>query len=768
MTNQDEKLLYDRSQDIDWFKLRMIFRKSLPWILCILITTNLTAYLYLRWTKPLFVSESNLKLDIKSDTGILGLDAIDDEQSLTSISGEVELIKSRMFSDRVINTLNLGISYYSVGKILNDERYVFSPFTIDVIEGEIYDTPVYVNFQNDGRFTASLKKDNNETLKHFSPGDTVIVSGLQFSLVLQKELTPEIRNTPFYFIINSYDKLIEYLENNLTVEPVNLNAKTIKVSFKDYNPHKAKDLVNAIDTIYLNYSKEEKQRANHQKISFVDEQLQSTEDRLSQIEEYLESDSVGVQSITLETELSELNSRIRGLNVQISQLENENKELSFLLNRLNSRDTAWLPESIDNESLRNSLSQYNTEILKLKELQRIYNDRTQIVQSQKNLVSLQKQNLTQTLDLIIEKKQRLQSQLIFEKQNLIEKLKSLPSKSNEFNKTSRYYKMYEDVYLSLMQSKTQFQIAQAGITTDFKILSQASMPMEPVSPQKMIIYGLGMISGFLFSVFFVGVRYILHNLIISVDEIEANTKLPVIGSVPFYASERLKHSKLLVGEKPRSAISEALRAARTNLEFFLHNKESQILAVTSTVSGEGKTFFSVNFGGIISLSTKKVIIVDLDMRRPRVHQALGIENPNSGVSTILIGKHQIEDCIQITPMTNLHFMSAGPPPPNPSELLLKPAFDKLLSDLSERYDVVILDTPPVGLVTDGILALKKSDLQIYVLRSEFSKLHYMETLMRLNKLHKFKNLTVLLNSIQVSRQGYGYGEGYYQSETVNG
>ena len=200
------------------------------------------------------------------------------------------------------------------------------------------------------------------------------------------------------------------------------------------------------------------------------------------------------------------------------------------------------------------------------------------------------------------------------------------------------------------------------------------------------------------------------------------------------------------------------------MEFFIPEKKNQILAVTSTVSGEGKTFFSVNFGGIISLSSKKVIVVDLDMRRPRVHQALGIKNPSGGVSTILIGKHTVEECIHDTSMTNLHFLSAGPPPPNPSELLLKPSFDELLKNLASKYDVIILDTPPVGLVTDGILALKKSDLQIYVIRADFSKLHYLETLMRLNKLHKFDNLTVLLNSIQTARQGYGYGEGYYQSD----
>lgn len=765
MIHQEEKLLYDKSQEIDWLKLRMILQKSLIWMLLIIFTTNSTAYLYLRWTKPVFVSESNLKLDIKSEAGILGFDAIDEEQSLGTISGEIELIKSRMFSERVIKSLDLGVSYYSVGKILNDERYKFSPFRINVInmDPNLFDTPLYVEFQENGDFSVSLSIESLADKMVFSSIDTIRVSNLEFTLNIIKPLNRETLETKFFFLVNSYQKLITYLETNLFVEPVNLSAKTIKVSFRDHNPYKAMDLVNSIDTLYLNYSKEEKQRANFQKIKFVDQQLLATDEKLSQIEDYLESETLGLQGFSLDNESSEVISRLKEVKSELIAIHKQHQESYSLVAGLDNGDSVWIPKfmAIHPEIIQ-EITDFKNSKLKLSKLRKTFSENTRIVLEEKELAEMRKRNLVLSLDKLIGSQEILLGELTMERNSLSKKLTSIPQRKNDFNKTNRYYTMYEDFYLSLMQNKTQFQIAQAGITTDFKILSQASIPASPVSPRKTIIFGIGFMSGFLICFFYIGIRYVLHNRITSIEQIESKTKLPVLGSIPFYHSEKLKASKLLVGKHPRSAISESLRGIRTNLEFFLPSKKNKILAVTSTVSGEGKTFFSVNLAGIISLSSKKVIVVDLDMRRPRVHQAFGIECPKEGVSSILIGKNSLEECIHITSMHKLHFLSAGPPPPNPSELLLKPEFDELLKKLSMLYDVIILDTPPVGLVTDGILALKKADLPIYVLRSDFSKTHYLETLMRLNKIHKFSNLTVLLNSIKMSSQGYGYGygEGY--------
>ena len=189
-----------------------------------------------------------------------------------------------------------------------------------------------------------------------------------------------------------------------------------------------------------------------------------------------------------------------------------------------------------------------------------------------------------------------------------------------------------------------------------------------------------------------------------------------------------------------------------------------IIAVTSTVGGEGKTFIAANLGGIISLLNNKVILVDLDMRKPRFHEVFDDTDTSKGLSTILIKKYEVEDCIQKTDLDNLDYIPAGPVPPNPSELILGGQFERLMKYLESKYDVIIIDTPPVGLVTDGIHALKIATIPIYVVRADFSRKSYLKNIERLIKVHKLKNLSLLLNSLRKSPSGsYGYGYGYGQN-----
>jgi capsular exopolysaccharide synthesis family protein len=199
------------------------------------------------------------------------------------------------------------------------------------------------------------------------------------------------------------------------------------------------------------------------------------------------------------------------------------------------------------------------------------------------------------------------------------------------------------------------------------------------------------------------------------------------------------------------------------MEFLMPSKKKKrIITVTSTVSGEGKTFVSLNLAGVIALSDTKVVILDLDMRKPKIHMAFDEEN-HAGISTILIGKHKLQDCIRRTTISTLDYIGAGPTPPNPSELILRPELDVLLKELHLYYDVIVIDTPPVGLVTDGILVMKKADLPIYVVRADYSKRYFVKNVNKLVKNNSFSKLSIILNGFKhLSQYGYGYDYSYYQ------
>ena len=353
------------------------------------------------------------------------------------------------------------------------------------------------------------------------------------------------------------------------------------------------------------------------------------------------------------------------------------------------------------------------------------------------------------------------------KLTLEKRLRTLPAEGTEFTSNQRNFSLYEEFLLTLMQLKAEFQVAQAGTVTDFVILSAAFLPGDPVSPNKLIIYGLGIVSGLIFSFLFVGVRYALHNKITSLSELEKITSLPILGVVPEFIKEKLQLSKLIIVKNPKSPVSESLRTIRTNMEFLKVTSPNKVISITSTVSGEGKTFLAINLGGIISLSKQKVLLVDMDMRRPKIHLAFNQQQVEKGLSTVLINKHSFQECIMHTEMENLDYLPSGPTPPNPSELIMGNEVDHLLEQLKQNYDTIILDTPPVGLVTDGILAMKKADIAIYAIRADYSRKDFVNTLNRLAKTNRFNNLSIVLNSVQITGKkgygyGYGYGKGYYE------
>lgn len=387
-----------------------------------------------------------------------------------------------------------------------------------------------------------------------------------------------------------------------------------------------------------------------------------------------------------------------------------------------------------------------------------YNANTKAYQRKEKEVNMLKQELLEATAAYRTELQQQQQKLDQRRQELQSSFVQLPSKGTEYNRIQRNYEQLLGFLLSLQERKIEFEIANAGTTTDFKILSSASLPHSPISPNSLLINGIGLVAGLFLSLLFVGTRYLLDNKINNISEIERLTKVTVLGTLPLTRNKNT-HASLLVSDNPKSAFSEAMRSIRTNMDFLAAHQDKKVISVTSTVSGEGKTFVTVNLAAIIAFSKKRVVVLDLDMRKPKVHLAFEGENNDKGLSTLLIGKHQLQECIRTTVIPGLDYLPAGPTPPNPSELVMNGDFDNLLKKLKEQYDVIVIDTPPVGLVTDGILIMKKADLPLYVFKAEYSKKIYFRTLNRLTNLNQFRNIAVILNGVQ-SGNSYGYGYGY--------
>lgn len=793
--NTDNEAEGSLLEDLDLVKISEIFRKSILWIILLVALSLSGAYLYLRYTKPLFESTSSLKLTIEDEKTIkalegipgLGLGGRDDEQYLI---GELEFIRSDVILDVVIEELDMKVDYFAQGNILDNNLFRANPIKLsryEVKDSRYYDMPFYVSILNEKEYKLTYQQGNAEQSRKATFGERVSLNGFWFELALNGNYNAKMRDNDYYFKINSRGVLSEQFRQNLSVIIQNKNAKIIAISYKDHNQDKARSVVAAIDSAYLVRSVEERNKSNQQQIKWLEEQLERYEDSLAIYESKIQGFVLENKTKNVDEKINKAFSIIEELtpekirlNEQLSVL----RQLEDLLNTGRSLEE-FVPnlQVIENEAIVAPIKEIQAllmekELLLLRKKETTYEYKKLSKQVRVARESIIKQ-ISYARKQLYRKVREIQTKLIEAENSIV----GLPSQGREFNRLERLYAIYEEIYIGLLNKRIEVKVAEAGVVPEFVILSPASYPSVPISPKKLQIYAIALGIGIFLGLGVVVIRYLLHDTVTNQRELERVVKVPIMGGVPEYKRRKMPFTKLIVHHNPKSSISESLRSIRTNLEFILpqgkalYNPDTKLLfSISSTISGEGKTFVATNLGGIIATPESKVVILDFDMRKPKLHIAFDATNER-GVSSILIGRTKVEDCIHHSEVENLDFITSGPTPPNPSELILREDFDELIRKLHETYNVIIIDTPPVGLVTDGILIMKKVDVALYVVRAGYSKKGFGRNVNNLARSNSF-NLGVILNAVKRTGRGYGgygsygsyggyggyYGGGYYEDE----
>jgi len=744
-------------EKIDTDKLRMLVRKNLWIIIALFVLSNLSAYLTLRWTKDVYESSSELKLDIKQDATALGIAQVVEDQNRNIIAGEIEQMRSKLFFSRVLDSLDLWVSYYSIGNVLEFEMYRASPFRIDyeLSNQQCLDVPIYFDFLEDNRYRIQVG-DSGEELES-TLGIPVAVPGGSINASMAPGAKPDFKNH-FFFTINSRDRLLDFLSTKLKIEPINFDANTIRISLQDFNPLKVFTVVNTIDSVYLHYSNEQKNRANRQKIEWLNNELGQVEIKMQNFENYFEDFTLKNKSSNVDSDLRKTIFLINALDSQRFELSKRIAELDILAEDLTGGryigGRAYLPDYLNKEvEALQKLAEDQ------KKLTLSYKDNTYAYQQKEHEMSSARNNLFNQVKELKKRWFNTLTELNQKKDKLEKQFATMPEKGTQYSKNQRFYKLYEEFYLSMMQAKAEFEIAQAGSTPDFKILSSATFSVEPVAPNRLMIMGIGFVAGLVLNFFFIGLVYLINNKVTGIQEIESGSRAPILGVIPEMRNKTT--SPFYIVDHPRSIVSEAIRTLRTNLDFFTSSNDKKVIVISSTVSGEGKSFLAMNLGGILALSRKRVILLDLDMRKAKTNAYVN-NDPTKGISSILINRHSAEECILHTAVEGFDFIPSGVHPPNPSELLLNGEFEGLLSTLRAKYDYIVIDTPPVGLVTDGIMAMKRADLSIYVVRANYSKREFLKNIDRIVSINKLGNMAIVLNAQPSSGKTYGYG--YYQED----
>ncbi|MES2618603.1 MAG: polysaccharide biosynthesis tyrosine autokinase [Bacteroidota bacterium] len=762
----------ESSLDLDKFLL--ILRKTWYWIPVAILISVICGHFYLKYTKPVYRAQSLIKLEIQKEASNIGLSTVGSLQN-DNLSGEIELIRSPLVAQDVLTIVDLNISYYAIGDILTTEIFNASPFKVVLLSEPStipYDLDFNVIFIDDLKYKIYQGKNENSTYE-FKVGDIVTIGSFKFALQLQKNKSSISDQKQYFFRVNSKVALVSEIISNLNVIALNDQARTIQISYTDCNKEKARAIVNAFDTIYLKHSLDKKQKSQEQTLEYIDAQIEKTAQKLDEYESKLEDFVKQSGTTSPSTAFAGISEQMLELDKTKAEVAKSSKSLDeilgFIQNDLSKDNIIPLVFGLDNKEIADGINQLNT-LFREREILKISNKDVTIPYRKIEVeISMIK---SQLLNYVKENKRYISEQTILLNKKISElnsEFSSLPSKETELNRLRRFNSLYEKFYLSLIEKQIEYQISKAGTVPEFTILSDAVVSNTPVYPNNSKVWLFFILGGILPVVIYIVLKYLLMNVIYSQKQIESKLIAPILGSIPSYRG-KMPVSTLVVDGNPKSAVSESLRSIRTNSDFMLPKKSKQLFGVTSTISGEGKTFFAINFAAIIALAGKRVVVLDLDMRKPKIHIGFNVDN-NRGMSSILSGMTNWKETINRSSLKNLDFITAGPIPPNPNELLLKNEFDDLIDQLYQEYDVIMTDNPPIGLVTDASNVFKKCDLSIYIVRSGYSKENVITNINNIYSSKNFTNLSVVVNDVNSANAygnsygyGYGYGYGYYEED----
>jgi tyrosine-protein kinase Etk/Wzc len=772
MTNQAVKKISSINDELDIKLFFYIAKRNILFPVIFVIMALTGAWLYLRYTPPIFQTSATLQLGSQSQvTRILPTADIYEDD----MAKQIELMRSTVFLHRALSKLPLNVSYFSRGHVLNTELYRNAPFSVEAIvkNPAIYGISIYLDFISASNIilTYNIKGQNHKREIHVNgfnslPEMDIKIEIHNFNSI--KEQQSLLNRNLYFFVLNNPETLASGFNKDIRINVLNSAAKTIQISYQGTNAHKSSDVVNIIADEFNIYDLEKKAESANNILYFIDQQLELLFDKLTDSEIELEQfkKEHGIDEITL-TPLPTLQGRIADLENQIVTLQLEENiltEIEKSLSDANQIDIYRLISILAGSEFSGIISRM------LQNLQDLLVEREQLLY-QVTPESSQVQALNHQIN--IQKKMVIES-ITTLKNNLSNRLADLNKKVATFetflvNQGGRYslieYSMLQRVhsinerfYNQLVEKKAEYSISKAGYVAQSVILERARIPGQPISPKPRGIYASSLLAAIFLGIGIFLLKYLFYNEIPSLHDILKYTHAPVIGVIPKYKSD-IPSNQLLVLKKPKSLISEALRAIRTNLQFINNDPGPKLVAVTSTISGEGKTFFAMNLAGILAFSDKKVIVIDLDMRKPKIHLGFNVDNIK-GVSTILSNIDSIDDCIQPSKVRNLDFITAGPVPPNPSELILTSRMDDMITYLKSKYDYVIVDNPPVGIVTDGMKSILMADYPIYIFKANYSKRMFIQNVNRLIEESHIRKLSVVLNAVDKEYSSYGYDKGY--------
>jgi capsular exopolysaccharide synthesis family protein len=762
-----------QEEEIDIKKIIYVIIRQWYWFLLFGILGISGAFLLTKVTKQQY--QINASILVPEKTNGLGLDMKNLfngvlDQNKNNIYNQIEIVKSYYIINQTLQNLNWRTSWFQKDLFVWREIYHNEPFVVKEepafnAEGiNIYISPTTsdtykITVDGETMIQKELKTIKFEALGTF--GKPFTNSYFNFTLS-KKTFDDQALNDDFYFTFNNLNDATLSYQKKLDASLKDKNSDIIISSIQGENPVKEADFLNQLIEVYSNNKMSFQNESQRRSLEFINNQLSGISDSLNiasnKFTDFRTNNKIidlGEQGKLVMNKLKDIESDEASSKMQLDYF----KKLYEYLRNATDYKKIVAPSVVGvQDAALNSL------VVQLGEL---YNRRQIIAYSAKEnnpTLILLDQQLTQIRNTLIENLRNLIDNAtnniknIKDQQNEISvQLNKLPAKEQKMITIQRQFDLTNEIYTFLLQKRAETNIALASSTSDIQVIDIARPETAikiGIAPKMKLL--IGFFIGLLLPLGLIFIKNFFDDRIHSQEDVEKNTQLPILGNIIHSTAK----TDIAVYESPKSNTAESFRGFRTNLQFMLTRETGNVISVHSTTPGEGKSFISTNLASILAMNDKKVVLIGADLRKPRLHKIFNFEN-DKGLCTYLIGYDPLDQVLRSTQVDNLWVINSGPIPPNPAELLGHPQMKVLLDELRQRFDYIVIDNAPIGLVTDGLILGKSADLNVFLLRYGVSHKSQIKLINEIAAKHQISHCAIVVNDISTKSFGYTYYKYYH-------
>ncbi len=755
----------ERSIQRKEFNLKEFFFKYLrywPLLVTGIVVALFLAFLYVRYSTPIYRAKGSLFIDKQTTPGSRG-QGLDEmfmfSGNMLNLSNEQQILKSRPLLRRVVRSLYLQVSYYNKGNIRSSNIYGNSPFRLEIIS--LKDLSSSFTLEIEAEEQQFLLQGKNAAI----PYGGIFETGMGM-FRLHRNVRPALNafeSRMYTITFLSENSRASAIAGALTIKQSVDQATILDIEYESDNIRLCRDVVNQVMEEYASLIVEEKREISSITMQFIDErldtlkyELESVETGLQQFREKNEVIDLNAQSQLFFGEMTEVNNRLNNLQVQVGIVD---YLLQYISNPSNQYRIVPVDLGIQEPTLTPLLTQYNTLQLQRNQTeQTVGPSHSSLISADINLGKLREQ-INEALQNVRKANNITIAQLQQQINRYQANIRSVPAKAKSLLDIERQQKIKQDLYLFLLQKREEAAISAAATIASSKPLEDATGSSNPIKPNGRNVYLIAFLAGILLPVAIIFVLEILNDKVREREEVARLTSTPIIGEIGHAGEETL-----VVQPGSRTVVAEQFRIMRTNVQYLTNKTEKPVILVTSSVSGEGKSFVATNYGAALALTGKRTVILEFDIRKPRLLKGLGMQTVK-GLSNYIIGHATIEEILQpVDKIENLYVIGCGPVPPNPSELLLDGRVTALFVLLKERFDNIVIDTAPVGLVSDAFTLSAHANASLYIVRQGYTLRRQLNMVEDLYQKKRLPGMGLVVNDIQsTGRYGgyYGYGGGSY-------